>query len=254
MGIKENAIRQFGRRAEAYSKGNIFVDGVYLSEIVKRSGVTKNHRVLDVATGAGFLTLEFAKKAQTVLGCDITRNMLMKAIEKREISGQDNTGFLLSDVESLPFPDESFDIVSCRFAFHHFPDPGKALAEMKRVCKKRIIIVDGVSSEDRDKSLFHNHIEKLRDPSHVRIYALGEMKDMVKDTGAVISELAHRDISQDFGDWISRAGTDTKTTRVIEDLMRGSANDDRTGLQVKLENGRLGFTYDTVILIADVRR
>ncbi|MCZ7381701.1 MAG: methyltransferase domain-containing protein [Candidatus Methanoperedens sp.] len=254
MGIKESAIKQFGSRAEAYSKGNIFVDGVHLSEIVKRSGVTKDYRVLDVATGAGFLALEFAKKAQTVIGCDLTRNMLMKAIEKQEISGLGNTGFLLSDVESLPFPDESFDIVSCRFAFHHFPDPGKALAEMKRVCKKRMIIVDGVSSEDRDKSLFHNHIEKLRDPSHVRIYALGEMKNMVKDTGAVISGLTHRDILQDFEDWMSRAGTEAKQAKVIEDLMRGSVNDDGTGLRVKLENGRLGFTYDTVILIADVRR
>ena len=254
MGIKESAIRQFGRRSEAYSKGNIFVDGVHLSEIVKSSGVTRNHRVLDVATGAGFLALEFAKNAKIVIGCDITRNMLMKAIEKQGISGLDNTGFLLSDVESLPFPDESFDIVSCRFAFHHFPDPGKALAEMKRVCRKRIIIVDGVSSEDRDKSLFHNHIEKLRDPSHVRIYALPEMKNMVKDAGAVISDLSHRDIPQDFEDWINRAGTDGKTAKVIEDLMMQSMNGDSTGLRVKLENGRLGFTYDTVILIADVRR
>jgi ubiquinone/menaquinone biosynthesis C-methylase UbiE len=253
MGIKESAIRQFGSRAEAYSKGNIFVDGVYLSEIVKRSGVTKNHRVLDVATGAGFLAIEFAKTAQTVIGSDLTRNMLMKAIEKQEISGLDNTGFLLSDVESLPFPDKSFDIISCRFAFHHFPDPRKALTEMKRVCKKRMVIVDGVSSEERDKSLFHNHIEKLRDPSHVRIYALSEMKNMVEDTGVVISGLTHRDIPQDFRDWMNRAGTDANTTEVIEDLMRQSVNGDGTGLRVKLENGRLGFTYDTVILIADVR-
>jgi ubiquinone/menaquinone biosynthesis C-methylase UbiE len=253
MGIKESAIRQFGSRAEAYSKGNIFVDGVYLSEIVKRSGVTKNHRVLDVATGAGFLALEFAKNARAVIGCDLTRNMLMKAIEKQEISGLDNTGFLLSDVESLPFPDKSFDIISCRFAFHHFPDPRKALTEMKRVCKKRMVIVDGVSSEERDKSLFHNRIEKLRDPSHVRIYALSEMKNMVEDTGVVISGLTHRDIPQGFGDWMNRAGTDEKQAKVIEGLMRQSMNDDSTGLRVKLENGRLGFTYDTVILIADVR-
>ncbi len=254
MGIKESAIKQFGRRAEAYSKGNIFVDGTYLSKIVKRSGVTTSHRVLDIATGAGFFALEFAKNARIVIGCDITRNMLMKAIEKQALSGLDNTGFLLSDVESLPFPDESFDIVSCRFAFHHFPSPRQALAEMKRVCRKRIIIVDGVSSEDLDKSLFHNRIEKLRDPSHVRIYALSEMKTMVKDTGAVISDLVHRDIQQDFRDWMNRAGTGAKQAKVIEELMRQSMNDDSTGLRVKLEKGRLGFTYDTVILIADVRR
>ncbi len=256
MGIKENAIRQFGRQAEAYARGNIFVDGVHLSEVVKRSGVANGHSVLDIATGAGFLALEFAKRAKSVVGCDLTRNMLLKACEKQKNSGPGNIGFLLSDVESLPFPGESFDIVSCRFAFHHFPDPEKALIEMKRVCRKkgRIVIVDGVSSEDRDKSLFHNRIEKMRDPSHVRIYALSEMRTMLDNAGAKVADITHWDIPQDFGDWIGRAGTEKRKKEEIEGLMRQSVEGDTTGLRVKFEHGRLGFIYDTVILIADVRR
>ncbi|MCZ7357976.1 MAG: methyltransferase domain-containing protein [Candidatus Methanoperedens sp.] len=252
MGVKENAIKQFGKRAEAYSKGNIFVDGVHLSEVVKRSGVKKNHIVLDIATGSGFLAFEYAKIANTAIGCDLTRNMLLFALEKQEIYGLENTGFLLSDVESLPFPDRSFDIVSCRFAFHHFPDPKKALSEMKRVTKGRIVLVDGVSSENPGKSQFHNRIEKMRDPSHVRIYPLSEMKNMFNDIGADIIDLTHWDIPQDFDEWIRRAGTDETKTNLIEDLMRQSAIDDATGLGVNLKDGKLGFAYDTVILVAEV--
>ncbi len=253
MGIKESAIRQFGRQAEAYSKGNIFVDGVHLSEIVNRSGATKNHKVLDIATGAGFLALEFAKRADVVIGSDLTRNMLLHACEKQKNSGHKNTGFLLSDVESLPFQDKTFDIVSCRFAFHHFPDPKKALLEMKRVCKAhgRIVLVDGVSSDDHNKSLFHNRIEKIRDPSHVRIYTLSEMKNMFNALETVIADIVHQDIHQDFNDWIGRAGTGEKEVKVIEELMMQSVEDDHTGLRVQIENGRLGFTYDSIILIAD---
>lgn len=250
MGIKKNAIMQFGKQAEAYAKGNIFVDVVHLSEVVKRSGVRKDQRVLDIATGAGFLALEFAKKADTVIGCDLTRNMLLKACEKEKTSGLKNSGFLLSDVEALPFPDESFDIVSCRFAFHHFPDPHKALLEMKRVCRDRIVFVDGVSSEDIDKSIFHNRIEKMRDPSHVRIYALSEIEKMFNEAGANITDITHWEIPQDFEEWMKRAGTQEKQKRIIEQLMLQSLDGDRTELQVKLEDGRLGFTYDTVILIA----
>lgn len=253
MGIKKNAIMQFGKQAEAYAKGNIFVDVIHLSEIVKRSGVRKDQRVLDVATGAGFLALEFAKKADTVIGCDLTRNMLLKACEKEKTHGLKNTGFLLSDVESLPFPDESFDIVSCRFAFHHFPDPQKALLEMKRVCRDKLVLVDGVSSEDRDKSIFHNRIEKMRDPSHVRIYALSEIEEMFNEAGADITDITHWEIPQDFEEWMKRAGTQEKQKKNIEQLMLQSLDGDRTELQVKLEEGRLGFTYDTVILIAQVR-
>ncbi|MDP3104907.1 MAG: methyltransferase domain-containing protein [Candidatus Methanoperedens sp.] len=254
MGIKESAKRQFGKQAEAYAKGNIFVDVVHLSEVVKRSGVEKNHRVLDIATGAGFLALEFAKSADTVIGCDLTRNMLLKAREKEKTSGMKNTGFLLSDVESLPFPDNSFDIVSCRFAFHHFPDPEKALFEMKRVCRDRLVLVDGVSSEDMEKSLFHNRIEKMRDPSHVRIYAKSEIEEMFNEAGADITDITHWEIPQDFEEWMKRAGTDERQTTIIKDLMIQSMDGDRTGLQVSLKEGRIGFTYDTIILTAKVRR
>ncbi len=253
MGIKQNAIRQFGRQAEAYSKGNIFVDREHLSEVVRRSGISNNHCVLDIATGAGFLALEFAKRAGTVMGSDITRNMLQNAVQKQKNSGLDNTGFILSDVESLPFSGGTFDIVSCRFAFHHFPDPVNALLEMKRVCKPhgRIVLVDGVSSEESDKNRFHNMIEKMRDPSHVRIYTLGEIKEMFNSLGMVIADISHWDIPQDFEEWITRAGTGRGESKVIERLMRQSMENDSTGLRVKIENGKLGFTYDTVILIAD---
>jgi len=250
---RKNAIMQFGKQADAYAIGNIFVDVVHLSEVVKRSGVKEEHKVLDIATGAGFLALEFAKKADTVIGCDLTRNMLLKAWEKEKSSGLINTGFLLSDVETLPFPEKSFDIVSCRFAFHHFPDPQKALLEMKRVCRDRLVLVDGVSSEDRDKSIFHNRIEKMRDPSHVRIYALSEIEEMFNEVDADITDITHWEIPQDFEEWMKRAGTQEKQKKIIEQLMLQSLDGDRTELQVKLEDRRLGFTYDTVILVAHVR-
>jgi ubiquinone/menaquinone biosynthesis C-methylase UbiE len=252
MGIKENAMRQFGKQAEIYSKANIFVDGFHLSKIVERSGVKKNHRILDIATGSGFLALEYAKKGNFVVGCDITREMLLHAREKKKTLGLDDLDLLLSDVESLPFPDQAFDIVSCRFAFHHFPNPEKALREMKRVCRESIVLVDGVSSEEHEKSLFHNEIEKMRDPSHVRINALSEIKRMFVDVGAKIKDISHWDIPQDFEDWIKRAGTDEIKTDTIRRLIMESLADDSTGLRVRLENGRLGFAYDTIILIAKV--
>lgn len=258
--IKENVRRQFGKQADAYSRGSIFTDRNHLFEIVKRSGANTDHTVLDIATGAGFLAFEFAKNAGSVIGVDITRNMLVHARDKGttpdalDTPGPENIEFLLSDVESLPFADNTFDIVACRFAFHHFPDPKKALSEMKRVCrnKGRIVLVDGTSSEVHDKSQFHNHIEKLRDPSHVRIYQLSEMQDMLSDIGAVVTDTKHWDIPQDFNDWIERSGVDEDKTKIIEDMMFTSAQGDTTGLRVRIENGKPNFTYDTVILVAEV--
>ena len=62
---------------------------------------------------------------------------------------------------------------------------------MRRVCRQRIVLVDGVSSHDPRKSRFHNEIEKMRDPSHVRINALSQIKNMFEETGAVIKDISH---------------------------------------------------------------
>ena len=50
-------------------------------------------------------------------------------------AGIDNISFQKGVVQELPFEDESFDIVSCRYAFHHFADPKPVISEMVRVCK-----------------------------------------------------------------------------------------------------------------------
>ena len=82
---------------------------------------------------------------------------------------------------------------------------------------------------------------------------MSEIKNMFEETGAVIKDISHWEIPQDFQEWIKRAGTDEEKIIEIRDLMTGSIAEDSTGLRVKIENGRLGFTYDTVILKADIQ-
>ena len=80
------------------------------------------------------------------------------------------------------------------------------------------------------------------------------MEQMFKNIGATITNITHWEISQDFEDWMNRAGTGEKETKIIKGLMKESMKGDNTGLRVNLEGGRLGFTYDTVILIAEIFR
>ncbi len=69
---------------------------------------------------------------------------------------------------------EPFDIVTCRFAFHHFQEPEKALAEMVRVCRPggRVVLCDGVASDDPAKAGAFNRMERHRDPSTVEFRPL----------------------------------------------------------------------------------
>jgi ubiquinone/menaquinone biosynthesis C-methylase UbiE len=252
---KQSAKERFGRRAGAYSKNSILSDKDHLNLIVDLTAPGGSDKVLDVATGNGFLAFEFAKRVSgaNVTGCDMTRDMLLVAERIQRERGLDNVDFRVMDVESLGFEDGSFDIVSCRFAFHHFTDPGKAVSEMARVCKTggKIVLVDGLSSEDAAKSEYHNRIEQLRDPSHVRLYSEPELVRMLEGAGLKVIHARNWDADFYFDEWIKIADPGEGIAGDVRRMMADSVEGDKTGLGVRFDDGRLLFTYSTVILVAE---
>ena len=253
---KQSAKDRFGRRSGAYSKSSILSDKDHLNLIVDLTAPESSDKVLDVATGNGFLAFEFAKRVSgaNVIGCDMTRDMLLVAESIQKERGIRNLDFRVMDVESLGFEDGSFDIVSCRFAFHHFTDPGKAVSEMARVCKTggKIVLVDGLSSEDAAKSEYHNRIEQLRDPSHVRLYSEPELVGTLQDAGLKVIHARNWDADFYFDEWIKIADPGEETAREVRRMMADSVEGDKFGLRVRFDDeGRLLFTYSTVILVAE---
>jgi len=57
----------------------------------------------------------------------------MLEVARRRLS--ENIALVHGDSENMPFEDASFDIVNCSASFHHYPNPGKVLSEVKRVLK-----------------------------------------------------------------------------------------------------------------------
>ena len=89
--------------------------------------------LLDVGCGTGFLIdLLAQKRPARYVGLDLSTEMIRMA-EKKEIKGAE---FVAGSADRLPFPDRSFDVVTCSQSFHHYPYPEKALAEACRVLKK----------------------------------------------------------------------------------------------------------------------
>ena len=86
---------------------------------------------------------------------------------------------------SLPFADETFDIVACRRAAHHFTDLPRALREMARVLKigGRLIIDDRTVPNDDEVDGLINALDRWHDQSHVRDWRVCEMSSMVQGTG-----------------------------------------------------------------------
>ena len=250
---KQSARDRFGRRSDAYSKSGILSNKDHLNLIIDLASPEESDSVLDIATGNGFLAFEFAEKVSRVIGCDMTEDMLDIAESIRKDRELDNVSFEVMDAESLRFEDGSFDIVSCRFAFHHFTNPKKVISEMVRVCRNggKIVLVDGLSSEDPVKSEYHNRIEQIRDPSHVRLYSRSELIGMLQDAGLRVTHAREWDADFYFDEWIAIADPGEEIAEQVRSMMINSIEDDKTGLNVRFKDDKMLFTYSTVILVAE---
>ncbi len=102
-------------------------------------------RVLDVATGTADFALELARRApgSEVVGCDFVPEML--EIGRRKAGKQHMKVTLeLGDALNLPYPDATFDALTCAFGFRNFADYPRALSEFWRVLRPggRLVILE----------------------------------------------------------------------------------------------------------------
>jgi len=105
--------------------------------IIRRLKPEHEDIILDVASGTGEpgLTIASMLRGGKVIAIDLAEGMLDVALEKANRRGIKNYEAFTCDVCDLPFPDNSFDAISCRFGFMFFPDMSLAAKEMVRVLK-----------------------------------------------------------------------------------------------------------------------
>jgi len=175
MDVQEVVQRQFGPVAAAYATASVQKGGPELTAMLAVE-LRGDERVLDVACGAGHTALAFAPRVAEVVAVDVTEAMLATGRRLAEEQGIGNVTFQPGDAEALPFADASFDLVTCRYAAHHFAHPTVAAREWARVLKPggSLLLADLVSPDNPAADTVLNAAEILRDPSHVRDYRIAE--------------------------------------------------------------------------------
>src|SRR5207247_2394806 len=126
-----------------------------------------------------------------VVGLDVSEGMLGKAREQARAAGVRNVRFQAGAAEALPFPDASFDLVTCRVAPHHFVSVPKFVAETRRVLRAggRLLVADtAVPDGSKEVDEWQNRVEALRDPSHVRNFTPSEWRKFVTAAGLELEE------------------------------------------------------------------
>lgn len=102
------------------------------------AGLRPGDNVLDLGCGAGndcFVARSIVGETGAVTGIDFSEEMLNKAKANLIKTGFANIRFLHGDIENLPLPDASFDVVVSNCVLNLVPDKQKAFAEIYRVLK-----------------------------------------------------------------------------------------------------------------------
>jgi SAM-dependent methyltransferase len=101
------------------------------SPVLEHVGWTGNERVLDAGCGNGIWIRALAERGvRSVVGLDLSLGML----EDTRMLGV-RAPLVAGDIQSLPFPDESFDVVLCFWMLYHVPNHQRALEECRRVLR-----------------------------------------------------------------------------------------------------------------------
>jgi SAM-dependent methyltransferase len=207
---------------------------------------------LDVAAGTGHVARWLAPGVRAVVAVDATEAMLDAGRAAAANAGLRNVSFVRGDAAALPFADGSFDVVVTRFAVHHFEQPDGPLAEMARCLRAggRMVVADLIGGEDPSIAARQNELERLRDPSHTRILAAGELVELVGRVADVVA-VETRELVRPLAPWLEQTNVDDAVAGRIAAALRAElAGGPATGFAPREEAGDLHFVHTLATVTA----
>jgi SAM-dependent methyltransferase len=250
--------------AEAYEAR--FVPALFegwAERLVDAVGISAGARVLDVACGTGAVARAAAARAGdggSVVGLDLNEAMLTVARRLRP-----DLEWRQGDASELPFPDRSFDVVTCQAALMFVPDPGRALTEMARVAAADGTV--GVQVWDRRAEQpaydpFITVVEGHAGPDAVSLlntyFVHGDrsrLADLFQDAGLVVTETRTGSSTMRFASVDELVAIEVQSTplgeRLSDDVVRAIVEDARVALQAfATEDGALDVPLHGHIVVA----
>jgi ubiquinone/menaquinone biosynthesis C-methylase UbiE len=197
--------QQFGENAAFYLTHAPHAQGQSLERLVTLTQPRPDWQVLDIATGGGHVAYAFAPHVARVWATDVTEEMLAQVRGEAAKRGLGNIRTAYAKAEMLPFEDQSFDLVTCRIAPHHFDSIPEFLAETARVLKSTgvLAMVDNVVPPGSVGD-YVNAFERFRDPSHLRAWTLEEWRSALTQAGFAIRHVEQLSKRMVLAAWAGR--------------------------------------------------
>jgi SAM-dependent methyltransferase len=240
---------QFGPRADAYVTSAVHAQGEDLQRIAGWAAARKPARALDLGCGGGHVAFALAPHAGEVVAYDLSPDMLTAVSATAKSKGLANIATQQGAVESLPFPDASFDMVVSRYSAHHWRGFDAALTEARRVLKPGGVaaFADIFAPEDKLCDTWMQSIELLRDPSHQRDYSRAEWRAALERAGFKPGHPFEHRLRLEFTSWLSRMATPPVQAEAIRALFAQAPAEVRSYLAIEADNS---FSIDSMVMEA----
>ncbi len=223
--------------------------GVATEMLLEVADVQPGSRVLDVAAGTGESTLMAARRVGPtgyVLAADISPSMLNVAAEAARKEGLTNVETRVMNAETLALDADSFNAVICRIALMLFPNPAKALTEMRRVVKpggKVAVIVYSALEKNPYHGIFYGIVRRLGNipppaPGDPWMYALGDpgaLEDLYRRAGFLNVSVQALPIKRRFPSAAEAIRTMRNSAGDLRELMNRLNEAERERAWVKIE-------------------
>ena len=257
MDTLERNRQAFSGQSQGFSsEGDTYADAEGLAWMLEGLPLSPEAACLDIATGTGEFARALAPHVASVIGLDATDAMLEQGRSFVVQAGIENICFRKGVVHELPFEDETFDVVSSRYAFHHFADPKPVIAEMLRVCKTggHVIIVDIIVPDDSTAAEY-NYYEWLCDPSHTRCLSFDEFNGYARLFGLESISARTRPIEEPLIEWMDFSLTeDEQRQEILRAVEAELAGGPKTGLAPYLRGSLLCFTQRDLAIVGKKRQ
>jgi demethylmenaquinone methyltransferase/2-methoxy-6-polyprenyl-1,4-benzoquinol methylase len=133
--------------------------------VVRLAQIKSGDRALDLCCGTGDISFALARGGAATTGLDFSPQMLEVAVQRQSANSKlktQNLKFLQGDAQQLPFPENSFDIVTVGYGLRNLTSWERGLDEMWRVARPgaRLIVLDfGKPANALWRGLYFAHLK-----------------------------------------------------------------------------------------------
>ena len=215
-------------------------------------------KVLDLACGPGTLALELVGYGCRVYAVDLAEQMIARAQAARRRRRCPPVHFAVADVEQLPLPGDSFDLVACAFSFADFPAPVQAVAEICRVTRRggRVAVLEAVAPEDPAQGAELDRLERLRSGGvSAHLLSLTELAALFRQASLELLDATVSERKRRLEDWLRAAvgeggiPAQRRLQRHLRAKLLETARRDAAGLHIERHRGHWFFSPKVVRLL-----